>query len=472
MRRIYAERAAPRANELRAFYVVSRAASAHERSAAAMSARRPGRRCERRGGDRESAPGRPQGTAAPSGGCVPCTRGARRPPLVAGRHRPCAGARRRHPAPSPGARDRLGRRGTFRPAGRARSRRAAGDPGRVPALAPPSLSPPPPGAKSRPSAARCVATRYAAILDLQEQVKGALIARAARGTRHGPDRASIREPVATLLHDAHHRIDPAQHLIDRCRQLAAAALGYPLDGPPRFGSRAAARDRRRAPEAALTSCSSTRRAAPTSCGPKPTGARSSSTFAQAGFAVLLPWGSRRRARAQRTARGGCAGGDRAAARRRCPRLAGLLARAELVVGVDTGLVHLAAALGTPTLALFIATDPALAGVARASPRARDLGASGQVPALAEVQRRGRRAAAPRAALLTRCDARALYAALVSGAAAPAAAAVVARPPRTRIPRARRRALRALRGARPPSPSCGSTRCRWEKRGPRCRWSSA
>jgi len=35
-----------------------------------------------------------------------------------------------------------------------------------------------------------------------------------------------------------------------------------------------------------------------------------------------------------------------------PALATLLARAALVMGVDTGLVHLAAALGTPSLGLF------------------------------------------------------------------------------------------------------------------------
>jgi heptosyltransferase-1 len=63
---------------------------------------------------------------------------------------------------------------------------------------------------------------YAVVLDLQEQVKGALIARMARGERHGPDRVSIREPVASFLHDRHHAIDPAQHFIVRCRELAAA----------------------------------------------------------------------------------------------------------------------------------------------------------------------------------------------------------------------------------------------------------
>ena len=42
-------------------------------------------------------------------------------------------------------------------------------------------------------------------------------------------------------------------------------------------------------------------------------------------------------------------------------LVGLLARADLVVSNDTGPMHLAAAVGTPTLALFGATDPAVSG---------------------------------------------------------------------------------------------------------------
>jgi heptosyltransferase I len=225
--------------------------------------------------------------------------------------------------------------------------------------------------------------RYAAILDLQEQVKGALIARAARGARHGPDRGSIREPAATLLHDVHHRIDPAQHLIDRCRQLAAAALGYAVDGPPRFGIVPPP-----APGDAATDLPyvvfvhATSRA--DKLWPEADWKGLIATFGQAGYRVLLPWGS-----ADERARGERLAADAPAAivppRQSVPALAGLLARAELVVGVDTGLVHLAAALGTPTLALFTVTDPALAGVERASPKARDLGGGGRVPALADVR---------------------------------------------------------------------------------------
>ena len=225
---------------------------------------------------------------------------------------------------------------------------------------------------------------YAAVLDLQEQVKGALIATMAIGARHGPDRASIREPVATLAHDAHHAIDPRQHLIDRCRQLAAAALGHRIEGPPRCGlvppppaAGAVAPDR---PYAVFVHATS--RAA--KLWPDAHWRALIPSFARAGYAVLLPWGSAdERARSVALAQGEPAAS--VLPQQSLPDLAGLLARSELVIGVDTGLVHLAAALGVPTIALFSATDPALAGVERASANARDLGQAGVTPGVAAVQ---------------------------------------------------------------------------------------
>jgi heptosyltransferase-1 len=99
--------------------------------------------------------------------------------------------------------------------------------------------------------------------------------------------------------------------------------------------------------------------------------------------VLLPWGSSDEAeRSARLAEG--IEGATVGARRDLPQIAALLARAEVVCGVDTGLVHLAAALGAPTVALFVATDPMLAGVAHAGPHCRDLGGAGTVPAPREV----------------------------------------------------------------------------------------
>jgi len=211
--------------------------------------------------------------------------------------------------------------------------------------------------------------RYDAVIDLQEQVKGALIAWAARGPVHGPDRASVREGAAALFYRHRYRINPQQHLIDRCRQLAGKALGYAPAGPPRFELRVPElADAPRRPYAVFVHATS--RA--DKLWPEPHWRVLLEHVARGGMSIVLPWGD-----AEEAARsGGLARDVREAivpARRELPQMAALLAGATLVVGVDTGLTHLAAALGTPTVALFTATDPRLAGVAIDGTHARDLG---------------------------------------------------------------------------------------------------
>ena len=221
--------------------------------------------------------------------------------------------------------------------------------------------------------------RYLAILDLQEQVKGAILARIARGVRHGLDRANIREPIATLLHDAHHAIDKRQHFVVRSRALAAAALGYTLDHAPSFGLAApppSAADIAPPGRYLVFFHATSRRE---KLWPEAHWRALARHLTNAGYAVLLPWGTDdEHARSKRIAEG--IAGAIVPPRQPLTALASVIARACGVVGVDTGLVHLAAALGTPTIALFTATDPALAGVAVAGAHACDLGAEGRVPA--------------------------------------------------------------------------------------------
>jgi len=64
-------------------------------------------------------------------------------------------------------------------------------------------------------------------------------------------------------------------------------------------------------------------------------------------------------------------------------VARVLAGAAAVVGVDTGLTHLAAALGIPTVGIYGATDPRATGLYTAGPAA-NLGEPGRFPAVAEV----------------------------------------------------------------------------------------
>ena len=101
--------------------------------------------------------------------------------------------------------------------------------------------------------------------------------------------------------------------------------------------------------------------------------------------VMLPWGSE----AERLRAEEIAGRTGAQVLERMPleRIAGLLANAHLVVGLDTGLTHLAAALGVQTVGLYCGSDPALTGLYGA-PLAVNLGAPGRPPSPARSRRSG------------------------------------------------------------------------------------
>jgi heptosyltransferase-1 len=225
------------------------------------------------------------------------------------------------------------------------------------------------------------AQRYEAILDLQEQLKGAIVSRLARGTRHGFDRASAREPLATLLDDVHHRVPRELHFAMRCRMLGAAALGYRIEGPPRWSFAATPPASAMPASRYAVALHATSRSS--KLWPDERWRLMLGRLSQAGLATLLPWGNEEeRMRGERLASG--IANAAVPPRQSLTELAALLQRAEVVVGVDTGLTHLAAALGTPTVALFTETDPRGAGVAIAGAHAKDVGGNGHVPSLAEV----------------------------------------------------------------------------------------
>jgi heptosyltransferase-1 len=69
-----------------------------------------------------------------------------------------------------------------------------------------------------------------------------------------------------------------------------------------------------------------------------------------------------------------------------PDTAALLAGATMVVGVDTGLAHLAVALKRPTIGLFISTQPALTGLYSGGAAAVNLGGGSRAaPARIDVE---------------------------------------------------------------------------------------
>ena len=197
--------------------------------------------------------------------------------------------------------------------------------------------------------------RYDLVIDAQGLLKSALVASRARGKeRVGFSRTSAREPAAAWFCDRGIAVPKGRHAIERQRQLFAEALGYPYreDRPLEFGLPP--------PESSAGRCLFLHGASwPTKLWPEAMWVDLARRAAAAGLRVALPWGNAaERARAERIAQ---AGGAAVLPALTLAELMDELRQVRLVVGVDSGLTHLAAALGAPTLALHGSTSSALTG---------------------------------------------------------------------------------------------------------------
>jgi heptosyltransferase-1 len=67
------------------------------------------------------------------------------------------------------------------------------------------------------------------VIDAQGLIRSAIIARAARGERHGYDSTSIKEAFASKFYDVRHKVSRTLHAVERNRRLTALALGYDID---------------------------------------------------------------------------------------------------------------------------------------------------------------------------------------------------------------------------------------------------
>lgn len=220
---------------------------------------------------------------------------------------------------------------------------------------------------------------YDAVVDTQGLLKSALVTCAARGRHHGLDWKSSREPLR-IFYDRTYAVPWGQHAVVRNRSLAAQALGYALSSPANYGI---TEDRRldglpAGRYAVLLHATS----AAAKLWPETYWANLSNYMISNNIFSILPWGNaEERARSERLA----------AAMKQAfvppslalPDVARLLASAQAVVGVDTGLTHLAAALNVPTVGIYGATDPAATGI-HGCPRAINLGGIGTPPTVRDV----------------------------------------------------------------------------------------
>jgi heptosyltransferase I len=204
---------------------------------------------------------------------------------------------------------------------------------------------------------------YDAVLDTQGLVKSAFVARWGQSTGTslvGYSRETVREPFAARIYDKSFNISREQHAVTRNRALAATAFGYALEGALDYGIAAPSNTdwpSRAAPYAVLLHATSRENKQ----WPFQHWCELGNTLAALGFQTVLPWGNV---------------AERAASEKLAAAIphafvppalslsaaAAMLAGASQVIGVDTGLAHLAVALKRPTVGLYVSTSPALTGL--------------------------------------------------------------------------------------------------------------
>lgn len=205
------------------------------------------------------------------------------------------------------------------------------------------------------------AREYDCIIDAQGLVKSAaLVTRKAHSIKHGMDWKSAREPLASLFYNVKHSVAKQQHAVERIRSLFARSLRYIT--PDRQGDyaisghfltnlkgsdekyaiflHATTRDDKHWPEANWRELIE--------------------LMTSTDLRIKLPWGApHEEERAKRLAEGFSF--VEVLPRMTLESVARILANAEFVVSVDTGLSHLTAALDRPNVTLYGPTDPGLIG---------------------------------------------------------------------------------------------------------------
>jgi heptosyltransferase I len=200
----------------------------------------------------------------------------------------------------------------------------------------------------REATAKLRARHYDAVIDTQGLVRTALMTKLIGGASHGYDADSIREPFAARFYDRTYSVSWDLHVIARNRTLTGLALDYTPEGEPDYGfDRNYFKPEAAAPYAILFHAT----AKTNKEWPEDRWIEIGKSLAARGLEVVLPWGSdTERERSERIA--AQVPNARVPERRPIIEVGKLIAGAQLVVGVDTGFLHIAAALGIPVVAVF------------------------------------------------------------------------------------------------------------------------
>lgn len=224
-----------------------------------------------------------------------------------------------------------------------------------------------------------VQQQYDAVIDSQGLLKSALITRLTNGVKHGYDKQSIRESIASRFYDKTYAISYQQHAVTRNRTLAALSLGYaPPSNAPNYGLQAKSDLSFLLKKPFIIALHGTSR--DSKLWPIEHWIELGKTLKNQQLNLLLPWSnSAELSRAEQIAN--TLENVVVLPKLSITELASVISQAKAAIGVDTGLSHLAAALNIPTIALYTDTNPALTGVMGSQAFTVNLGDINEIPSV-------------------------------------------------------------------------------------------
>ncbi len=224
-------------------------------------------------------------------------------------------------------------------------------------------------------------SRYDLVIDLQGLVRSALVARWCGVKSVGYSRDTIREPLASFFYSETKRVPESLTPVKRYRTMAAECLGYAIDAEhPVYALKAKPLAVRPAEgDYAVMAVNTSREE---KLWARDRWIQTTQALVKAGITPVFVWGSaaeedRVRAFAELVP------GTVVAPHMTLPEIASVLKASVGLIGVDTGISHLAAALAVPAVGIIVGTSAQLFRLVGEG-KCTTVGDKGVVPSSSEV----------------------------------------------------------------------------------------
>jgi heptosyltransferase-1 len=198
--------------------------------------------------------------------------------------------------------------------------------------------------------------QYDVVIDMQALLKSIRWVRAAQGIKHGLDWKSAREPFCSVFYDRKHRVAFWQPAVTRQRLLASLVWGYEVSGEPDFGLQHIVNDAQKHPAAQRYAVIMPSASRVDKLWPSSHWQQVFDLLQQHGLSLKLLAGNDTEAAYSQSLITGRQDAT-VLPRMGLTAVAEVLSRAAMMVGLDSGLTHLSAALGRHTIGIYKASTP-------------------------------------------------------------------------------------------------------------------